>query len=332
MEEVILFNEAKAFLAAIVESTDDAVIGKASDGIILTWNRAAEEIYGYGSEEMIGRHISMLAPSDRSHEVSEILERIRRGERVNHYETTRITKDGSEIHVSLTVSPIKDSLGTIIGASTIARNITEQKHMQQALRESEEWLRSIFENSLDGILLTAPDGSVFKANQAACWILDRSEEEIYRAGRSGLTVSSDPRLATLLEERQKLGRVKGELNLVRKDGTVFPVEISSAIFTDSKGEQKTSMVFRDITKRKHIEQERNRLIAELEESLSRVKMLSGLLPICASCKKIRDDQGYWRQVEEYIREHSEAEFSHSICPNCARRLYPELYGVEENGQ
>ena len=85
------------------------------------------------------------------------------------------------------------------------------------------------------------------------------------------------------------------------------------------------MAHTDITDRKRVEREKANLVADLTEALAQVKKLSGFLPICASCKKIRDDQGYWRQVEECIREHSEAEFSHSICPQCARRLYPGLY-------
>jgi hypothetical protein len=83
--------------------------------------------------------------------------------------------------------------------------------------------------------------------------------------------------------------------------------------------------FLDITERKQAEEERERLIGELQEALAEVKTLSGLLPICASCKSIRDDQGYWQQIEAYIRDHSEAEFSHSVCPECARKLYPEIF-------
>jgi len=83
--------------------------------------------------------------------------------------------------------------------------------------------------------------------------------------------------------------------------------------------------FLDITERKEAEEERERLIGELQEALAEVKTLSGLLPICASCKSIRDDQGYWQQIEAYIRDHSEAEFSHSVCPECAKKLYPEIF-------
>lgn len=107
-------------------------------------------------------------------------------------------------------------------------------------------------------------------------------------------------------------------------GGVFEVSVSPC--RDAQGRLWGSVhVAHDITERKRAEEEREKLIVQLQQALAQVKQLSGFLPICASCKKIRDDQGYWRQVEEYIREHSEAEFSHSICPDCAKRLYPELY-------
>jgi PAS domain S-box-containing protein len=121
-------------LAAIVESSDDIIIGKSLEGIITSWNRGAEKIYGYMAAEVTGRHISILAPPERYQEMEEILEKIRRGERVDHSNTVRVRKDGRRIDIALTVSPIKDTDGKIIGASTIARNITEQKRREQADR------------------------------------------------------------------------------------------------------------------------------------------------------------------------------------------------------
>ena len=114
-------------LAAIVASSDDAIIGKTLDGTIVSWNRGAERIYGYTAEEVIGKPISALIPSDRAYEITNILERIRRGERVEHYETERIRKNGQRIAVSVTVSPVKDRAGNIIGASAIARDITRSR-------------------------------------------------------------------------------------------------------------------------------------------------------------------------------------------------------------
>ena len=140
-------EELLAQLAAIVESSDDAIIAKTLDGIILTWNRAAERLYGYSAEEMKGQPISVLMPRERPNELIAILERLRRGEGIAHYETVRCRKDGRRIDVSLTVSPIKDAAGNIIGASAIARDITQRKQaerqLKKALKEKELLLQEI---------------------------------------------------------------------------------------------------------------------------------------------------------------------------------------------
>jgi PAS domain S-box-containing protein len=120
-------------LASIVESSDDAIVSKNLDGIIANWNRGAERIFGYTSEEAIGQPITMVIPADRQSEEREILTRIRRGERIDHYETIRRRKDGSLIVVSLSVSPVRNAEGQIIGASKIARDITEQKQSQEQI-------------------------------------------------------------------------------------------------------------------------------------------------------------------------------------------------------
>ncbi|HEY6751874.1 MAG TPA: PAS domain S-box protein, partial [Rubrobacteraceae bacterium] len=121
-------------LAAIVASSDDAIIGKTLDGIITSWNKGAQQIYGYSTEEIVGKPISVLAPPDRYNEIPGILEKVRRGSSVNHYETVRLTKEGERIDVSLTVSPIIDSSGNVVGASTIARDITKRKRIEEAQR------------------------------------------------------------------------------------------------------------------------------------------------------------------------------------------------------
>ena len=183
--------------------------------------------------------------------------------------------------------------------------------------------RLLFENCMDGIMKTAPDGSILDANPAACAIFERTREEIIAAGREGLIDTSDPRLPGFVEERRLTGRAHGELRGKRKDGTLFPVEFSSVVFENPQGRSRTCLIIRDISERKAAETEREHLIHELQEAVARVKSLSGLLPICASCKKIRDEQGRWHHLEIYIRDHTEADFSHGICPECRRRLYPE---------
>jgi PAS domain S-box-containing protein len=136
-------EQTQAKLAAIVESSEDAIIGKSLDGIISTWNLGAERIFGYTGNEIIGKPIWLLIPPDRHDEEADIQQRLRRGERIDHFETVRIAKDGRKIDVSLTVSPIKDAAGTIVGASKIGRDITARKKAEESLaRQTEELARS----------------------------------------------------------------------------------------------------------------------------------------------------------------------------------------------
>ena len=123
------------WLASIVESSDDAIVSKNLDGIITSWNSGAERVFGYSASEAIGQPITLVIPEDRQSEEREILTRIRRGERIDHFETVRQRKNGSLIVVSLTVSPVKDANGKIVGASKIARDITEQKRNQEQIRD-----------------------------------------------------------------------------------------------------------------------------------------------------------------------------------------------------
>jgi PAS domain S-box-containing protein len=189
------------YLAAIVESSDDAIYGMKMDGTVVSWNRAAERVYGYRAGEIIGRNVSILYPDERLDELIDTMERIKRGDHVGRAETSRTRKGGLQVPVSVTVSPMKNVESKISGASVIAR---------------------------------------------------------------------------------------------------------------------------DITARKREEQERIKLIGELTEALGRAKTLAGLFPICACCKRIRDDQGYWQQVEAYISEHSDAVFTHGICPDCFKDTKEEM--------
>ncbi len=193
--------EKLAYLAAIVDSAEEAIIGQNLDGIITTWNTGASRLYGHTAVEAIGQSALLIVPESLYQETNELWQKLRRGEPVEPLDTTRERKDGKPINVCVTMSVIRDGQGRVLGASSIAYDITE---------------------------------------------------------------------------------------------------------------------------RKKIEDERIDLIAHLNETLSKVKTLSGLLPICASCKKIRDDHGYWQKLETFVREHSGAEFSHSICPDCMQVLYPEF--------
>ncbi|WP_210349446.1 PAS domain S-box protein [Bradyrhizobium agreste] len=150
-------------LASIVESSDDAIVSKNLDGIITSWNKAAERIFGYSAPEAIGRPITLVIPEDRQSEERDILTRIRRGERIDHFETVRRRKDGSSIIVSLTISPVKDGNGNVVGASKIARDITERKQTQEQIsilaREAEHRSKNILANVQAVINLSQSDTS-----------------------------------------------------------------------------------------------------------------------------------------------------------------------------
>jgi PAS domain S-box-containing protein len=141
MLKAVLGEEDETFLAAIVESFEDAIIGKNLEGIVTSWNNGARRLFGYAAGEMVGQSGSRIVPRERSGEETQIVARIRRGERVEHYETVRQRKDGRAVDVSLTVSPIRDRAGRIIGVSKIARDITEQKKAEAAIQQALEQLR-----------------------------------------------------------------------------------------------------------------------------------------------------------------------------------------------
>ncbi|MFC3075095.1 PAS domain S-box protein [Shinella pollutisoli] len=147
-EHVRRAREASAWLQAVVENSDDAILSKTLDGIITTWNRGAERLFGFTAEEAVGQHITIVIPQDRRAEEEDILRRLRSGERVDHFETVRRRKDGELVEVSLTVSPVRNEAGEILGASKIARDITEQKRAraQQAilLREMNHRVKNLF--------------------------------------------------------------------------------------------------------------------------------------------------------------------------------------------
>jgi len=159
-------EETNARLAAIVESSNDAIIGKTLDGLVTSWNKGAERIFGYSLEEMIGKPGSVLIPADRHNEEKEIIERLKRDKRIEHHETVRRRKDGKEIDVSLTISPIRDIEGRIIGASKIARDITERKRVEAALRESETRFRVMADTAPVLIWMSGPDASCTFVNKS----------------------------------------------------------------------------------------------------------------------------------------------------------------------
>ncbi len=158
-------EEMRELLAGIVESSDDAIISKTLDGTISAWNRGAEKVFGYSAAEIVGKSILLLLPPERINEESDLVARIKRGESVEHFETVRVRKGGAHIDVSVTISPIRDSNGMIVGASKVARDITERKLKAEALRESEERFQTMANGIQQLAWMAEADGSIFWYNQ-----------------------------------------------------------------------------------------------------------------------------------------------------------------------
>jgi PAS domain S-box-containing protein len=177
MSEPKQAEEITGLLAAIVASSDDAIISKNLDGIITSWNKSAERIFGYSSEETIGQHITLIIPPERHAEESDILARLRGGERVDHFHTVRRRKDGSLLEVSLTISPVRDSSGRVIGASKVARDITAEKQAERALRESEQRFRVITDASPVLVWMSGTDKLCYYFNKGWLDFVGRTLEQ-----------------------------------------------------------------------------------------------------------------------------------------------------------
>jgi PAS domain S-box-containing protein len=256
-------EEATQRLACIVDSSDDAIISKDLDGIISSWNNAASRLFGYEAAEVIGKPVTILIPQDRRDEESFILQQIRRGERIDHYETVRRRKDGGLIDVSLTVSPVRNAQGKIIGASKIARDITKRKREVDAAL----LLASIVETSDDAIISKNLDGIITSWNKGAERIFGYMEEEII--GKSVKVLIPRKYHAeedTILERIRRGQRIEHyETIRQRKHGSLINVSLTVSPVADPQGKiVGASKIARDITERKRTEAQISLLAREAE--------------------------------------------------------------------
>lgn len=197
---------------------------------------------------------------------------------------------------------------------------------EAALRESEVRLKTVLDTIQAGIVVIDPETHIIVGvNAAAGNMLGAPRDEILGTVCHQSICGAEKGQCPITDLGERFDNA--EQTLLTAKGEKVSI-LKTAVSVTLAGREHLLESFLDITDRKRAEEERERLIRELQEALAKVKTLSGLLPICASCKKIRDDQGYWQQIEEYIQEHSNAEFSHSVCPECARKLYPEIYEQE----
>lgn len=407
-------------------------------------NEAGCRLNRRSREETLGRRLSEILPGTMGDLFAAYRQVVETGEPMVRETLANENLFGTGRRLNRTVDLRAVKLGD--GVAIAWRDATEPSQEGRPPRDHVSLFRTIFEHNPEAILLTSMEGLILAANAAACHLTGRSETELRAGGREGMVDTSDARTQAFLAERRRAGQARGELTLKRKNGTCFPAEVSSTLFTDPGGHQLTVILFRDLSEKKRLESrsrrlaalvestadaiyaldiegtitdwnegatslfgfaateaignsitlifpeerqpeisvflqalrrgdrlrnvetlrrrkdgifvhvsvtaspivlpdgtlsgisiiarnitdqveaasERERMIQELQSALADIQTLQGLIPICSWCKRIRDDQGYWTQVEHYLQEHSQAQFTHGICPECATAFHPEI--------
>ena len=266
-------------LASIVESSDDAIIGKTLDGIVKSWNAGAERIYGYTAAEVLGRSILFLSLPDRASEVPQLLAGIGKGTSIDHYETVHRRKDGQQIHVSLTLSPIKDRKGEIIGVSTIARDITDLKRVEEALERIRHHNELILNSAGEGICGLDEQGNTTFINRSAAQMLGYSITELHGKPFSIILNSNSAPIYAALKD----GSVHHATDAVfwRKNCTTFPVDYICVPIKEQGKIVGAVVTFNDISDRLVIERMKNEFISvvshELRTPLTSIRGAMGLL-------------------------------------------------------
>jgi PAS domain S-box-containing protein len=334
-------RESEKELKSILNNAPDIIYRLDTDGNIIYVNQSVED-YGYTTEELIGKNmLELVHPDDREKAIYRINERRTGDRKTKSFEIRLLTKDLKTVPFESkskgfgnflinaeglykTKKPKRDSF---MGTQGIARDITLRRKAEKALKESEKRFKLLFEYAPDPYYLNDMNGILLDGNKAAEKIIGYKKEELIGKNMFELGLLSPEQLPMALKllERNKNGQPTGpdEFKLKTKDGSeiiteilTFPIEIND--------EPTVLGIARDITQRKQIEIERENLVKELQDALEEVKTLGGFIPICAECKKIRDDEGYWQKLEKYIQDRSDTQFSHSICPECITKHYSDI--------
>lgn len=327
----------------LTESISDWVWEVDCKGVYTYSSPKVNDLLGYDPEEVIGKRLFDFMPPEETVRVSDAFSAfVSSQEPFDYLENTNIDKNGGLVIMESSGVPFFDGEGRLQGYRGIDRDITQRKKDEQAIADSERRLADIIEFLPDPTWVIDIDGFVIAWNRALESVSGIAKEEIIGKGNFAYAVPfyGEPRpvLIDLVLKRNEKWE-KGYLDIKEKDGLLLEVEsfhpsmgdggcyfaaTASRLYNVQGDVIGAIETLRDITVAKRLEQEREHLIEKLQEAIAEVKTLSGLLPICSSCKNIRDDNGYWNQIESYISKHSLAQFTHSICPKCAKKLYSDL--------
>jgi PAS domain S-box-containing protein len=310
----------------VEESLNEIYILDARTFRFILANRGARENLGYSMQELSAMTLLEMNPEFTLQAITARVEPLLTGaQQLMQFETMLMRQNGSTYPVEVRLHMAKYDDADVLVANVL--DCTQRKLAEVAIRKSEERFRAIFNNAGIGIGLVDMDGRYVQVN--SCWadMLGYSVEELLGMLHFDVMHPQDRETTMRRVDEMHDGSINSyyvERRFVRKDGTVFWVNGAATPLPDGQGGIEAIIgLAADITDRKIAEAERELLIVELTDALAQIKTLKGLLPICSSCKKIRDDSGYWNTLEKYIMEHSEAEFTHGICPDCIRKYFPE---------
>ncbi len=316
-------DESEGFLREILDSMRDGLVVLSPDLKILHANQPVRS--RFPEKLPLEGRFCFSALLDRSHPCEDCpgIRALASGE-VEKSEVRVVERGGVRYSEEFVAWPIRDAGGELSAIVETIQDVTAREEAESLRQEQEDLYRSLFENNVSPILLIDPEtGSIKDANVRAT--------EFYRMSRGQLreTKITDINILSEYEIFEEMERAKAEQRNYflfthrLADGTVREVEVFSGPISVG-GRQLLCSLIHDISDRKAEEREKEALIEELQIALSKVRTLQGLIPICSSCHKIRDDDGYWNRIEVYLKDHSDAEVTHGLCPECVVRLYPDL--------
>lgn len=316
----------QAIYRRLVEDAEDLIFTTNLRGEITYFNPVAQRVFNLKSEEIIGRRYSMFVKPEQRREIElAFLLQLKEKTHNQYLEAEVVKDDGTTLWLGQNVHLLMEG-EQAIGFEAVSRDITQRKKMERDLEVQKAYFEQLFENAPEAIALVDPGDVVLRVNKGFIAMFGYTADEAVGSEIQELIVpASERRDSVVLTTQVALGEnVNLEAIRLRKDGTMLNASILATPINVGGGHVGVYVIYRDITERKLAEEERERLITELKEALANVKTLGALLPMCAWCKKIRDDGGYWSQVEEYLMGHSDTKLSHGICPECLLNVEKEF--------
>ncbi|OPY89170.1 MAG: putative diguanylate cyclase YegE [Syntrophaceae bacterium PtaU1.Bin231] len=325
--ESILKESEERFQVIFRSVNDGILIADTETHRFLAQNETMFEMLGYTSDELSAIRVRDIHPEADCPRIIQLFDDLVHKRIKVAPDVPVRKKDGSILiaDIGATVLTFRDRPC----AMGFFRDVTDRKQDEEALRRSEEQFRKIFDTSPLGIVLTRPSFFFEKVNPQFCRMLGYSEAEL--CAMTFVDITHPDYVMQDIEQVKRVGRgeipsYETEKRYIHKNGgTIWGKLLVSAIREEDGALRYYLSSVIDVTDQKQAEAERDKLIADIQKAFSKVRRLSGLLPVCSSCKRIRDDSGYWKQLELYIQDNSEAEVSHGICPDCTKRLYPDFY-------